>query len=752
MGSCAQKTFLLTVIPVTVATPVPRDTTYCLGVTPPDLSYNVTGTFLNYYTSATGGTGTTVPPVPSTASIGTTTYYVSQIVTGCASTRVPLNITVVDPPSIFLSNNGPLCPGDRLNITLTDTTGATGVTFTWSGPGGYTATTQNVNIFSATAADSGVYTVVANINGCATYPTSNTVIVRNTPPSPVYSNPTYCQYLSSVPLSAVGSNILWYTSATGGIGSTVAPTPSTTVAGTFTWYVTQTVNGCQSARYPVIVTVNPKPAPPTVTNNPGSYCPRSTFVASTFAAGTGSTLWYSTPTGGTGSSTEPVISTTFPGSFTNYVSQTLLGCESDRSPLTITIYDTVRARYSANVDWGCDADTVSFTNTSYGAINYRWEFGDGTSSITANPSHIYNRQSVYIVKLFAHSAYCVDSLISTIDLNHPNNASFTLSPSVVCQGSPVTFKNTTVALPSGASYTWHFGDGATSRLDSAIHSYKKTGTYRVMLVSKDFVPCLDTAYGTVTVDSMSDLNLDFSDTAICRGAYVTLDADFSSIGNTEFIWDFGNNDSVRNINPVVYAYPAAGTYTVTATARYRVCNNISKSRTIFVGNTPNIDLGPDTLICSGSTSIILADLINSASGSGFSWRWGTGERSASIAVTSAGVFYATVTKDGCSATDSVIVSDDCYLKFPTCFTPNLDGLNDYFNPRDFMLKGLKTFKMSIYNRWGQLIFESSNTVGKGWDGNFNDVPQPTGVYIYQVEATFNDGQRLNKHGNITLLK
>ncbi|NDC41303.1 MAG: PKD domain-containing protein, partial [Chitinophagia bacterium] len=748
MGTCGMKTFLLTVIPVTVATPITRDTTYCLGITPPDLSYNVTGTYLSYFTSATGGTGTSVPPVPSTASLGTTTYYVSQVVAGCASTRVPINITIVPPPTIFLTNNGPLCPGDRLNITLIDTTGSASLRFTWTGPGGFTASTQNVNIASAAYSDSGVYRVTADNNGCASY-ASTTVVVHSTPPSPVYSNPVYCQYLPTNQLTASGSNVLWYTASTGGIGSPVAPTPSSAVAGTFTWYVTQTINGCESARYPVVVTINPKPAPPTVYNNPGSYCFGAAFNAFTFAPGTGTPLWYTSMTGGTGNPTAPVVNTRIPGTVTNYVSQTVLGCESDRSPIDVTVYDSVVAHFTATKHLGCSEDTVVVSNTSYGAINYLWEFGDGTTSASVSTSHIYAHQGVYVIKLYAHSLYCVDSLAVTVDLNHPNVAAFSLTPAVVCQNQLVTFSNTTVA--SFPHYSWTFGDGFGSTQTAPVHIYKHPGTYSVRLVSTDTVHCTDTAYGSVTVDSLSQISIDLSDTVLCRGAYITITGHSTSIGATDFKWDFGNGDSLHNVNPVVYAYPTSGLYTVTATAAYRVCPTVSTARTLYVSPAPAIDLGPDTSICDGSIAVTLTDRINSGT-AGASWIWNTGETTSSIGVTAAGTYFATVSVGGCAATDSVLINDDCYLSFPTCFTPNFDGINDFFNPRDFMLKGVKTFKLRIYNRWGQLIFETSNTYGKGWDGKFNDQPQPSGVYVYLIDAEFNDGKKETHQGNLTLLR
>lgn len=748
MGNCATKTFLITILPVFATTPVTRDTTYCQGIIAPPISANVTGAGLIYYTTPTGGVGTTTPPVPSTAAIGTTTYYVSSLVADCESVRTPLNITIAAVPVVTLADNGPLCPGNNLIITLTGS--ATGYTYSWSGPGGFTAVSQNVNITSVTVADSGVYTVVVNNIGCQ-YSASDTVVVHSTPLSPTYTNPTYCQYLPSVPLSATGSNILWYTSATGGTGSPIAPTPSTSVAGVFTWYVTQTVNNCESARYPVTVTVNAKPPVPTITNNPGAYCPGQPFNTYTVLLGS-NILWYNAGTGGSGSPTAPTVNTNNPGTYTYYASQTVLGCESDRTPVTVTVYDRVTAGFTYNVNFGCHGDTVIFSNNSTGAVNYMWDFGDGMSSIDPYPMHFYPAQGIYTVKLFSHSANCVDSAIQPIDLTHPVVSAFTINPTTVCQGLPVNFTATpTVKSGTTATYAWSFGDGHTATDSLTTNSYANTGNYTVMLVTSDFVPCSDTAYGTVQVDSAGSIAMTASDTAFCKGGHTTLTAGYTDLGLTNFVWNFGNGDSIYNVNPVIYAYGAPGIYTVSATVRYRACPELNISKVIHVFDQPQLSIGADFTICEGNSAAILSDNINNSI-AGAQWLWSTGETTSSITVTGAGSYYVTVNTGGCTATDTVNVVNDCSVAMVNIFTPNGDGVNDYFNPRLYLGAGLKAFHMQIFNRWGQLIFETKTLDGRGWDGKFNNVDQPEEVYVYMVDAVFTDGKQVTKNGNLTLVR
>jgi gliding motility-associated-like protein len=117
-----------------------------------------------------------------------------------------------------------------------------------------------------------------------------------------------------------------------------------------------------------------------------------------------------------------------------------------------------------------------------------------------------------------------------------------------------------------------------------------------------------------------------------------------------------------------------------------------------------------------------------------------------------GIYGITANMDGCITSDSVEVKKDCYIEMPNTFTPNGDDLNDYFFPKSLLSRGVTAFKMSIFNRWGQLIFETTNPEGRGWDGRWNGVMQPNGVYIYLLDATLKNGKTEHYQGNVTLLR
>jgi gliding motility-associated-like protein len=256
---------------------------------------------------------------------------------------------------------------------------------------------------------------------------------------------------------------------------------------------------------------------------------------------------------------------------------------------------------------------------------------------------------------------------------------------------------------------------------------------------------------SVTVYEQPHPELSISDPVVCRGDQVLLRAQPIGQANTGITWDFGNGDSVRNVNPLMHSFDAVGTYTVSLNAYYLACPHITLSKPVTVYPYPNIYLGPDTAICPGGEAIILRDNVNADVASA-KWEWSTGEGGPQLIIQKPGTYYSIVTINGCSSTDTVIVRNDCYLDVPNVFTPNGDGLNDYFLPRQFLSKGLISFKMNIYNRWGEKIFETQAIDGRGWDGTYNGVPQPEGVFVYVIEAAFKDGQHEQHHGNVTLMR
>lgn len=88
-----------------------------------------------------------------------------------------------------------------------------------------------------------------------------------------------------------------------------------------------------------------------------------------------------------------------------------------------------------------------------------------------------------------------------------------------------------------------------------------------------------------------------------------------------------------------------------------------------------------------------------------------------------------------------------FLYVPNSFTPNGDGLNDTFAISG---EAIQNFSMRVFNRWGDMIFETSNT-NEQWDGTFKGQKAPTGSYVYKIFASGLTGKKVQKEGTITLV-
>ncbi len=439
------------------------------------------------------------------------------------------------------------------------------------------------------------------------------------------------------------------------------------------------------------------------------------------------------------------------GVYSDFVARTGGVCVSNTlGPVTLTDPPIIPG-YNFTVGENCKADTVRFINTSTPAadLTYRWFFGDGDSSTAINPTHIYTLPRNYDVTLYITNTRCVDSITKVVPITNIVKAGFIANPdSFTCTGKPVTLTNTSLGF--NLNYAWYFGDGNTANTRDAVHTFERTGTYTIIMALSNDVPCRDTARVTIEVDSISTASVSASDTVLCGGRTVTFNGVFAQAGLVSYLWTFSDGSTIANVNPVRHAFDGAGNLSVRLDAFYRACPDTFATKSVWVFNNPQVQLGGDTTICPGGNPITIGD--GRYSGMPMRWLWNTGARTPSIQIGNPGTYWVQLTVDGCIATDSVIVNENCFMDVPNAFSPNGDGVNEYFMPRPLAAAGLATFKMTIFNRWGQTIFETQQIEGRGWDGSFNGTPQPEGVYVYLIEATFTDGQIDKRQGNVTLLR
>ena len=183
------------------------------------------------------------------------------------------------------------------------------------------------------------------------------------------------------------------------------------------------------------------------------------------------------------------------------------------------------------------------------------------------------------------------------------------------------------------------------------------------------------------------------------------------------------------------------------------CGAVSDTIILTQNSLPLVFIGNDTAFCEGELTLSINEEQDIKS-----VLWNTGAQTGSITVSTIGVYSVKVTNSkGCSDSDAINISSNCTneIWLPNAFTPDGNGVNDVFyvrgNPRNVTIE-----KFVIYNRWGNKVFESYNTlpddITAGWNGYFKNKIEQLEVYGYEVRAVFANGEKRTLKGNVTLLK
>lgn len=161
---------------------------------------------------------------------------------------------------------------------------------------------------------------------------------------------------------------------------------------------------------------------------------------------------------------------------------------------------------------------------------------------------------------------------------------------------------------------------------------------------------------------------------------------------------------------------------------------------------PQVQIRLGESLCGQSVSL-------SALGTG-TFTWSTQELGNSIVVrpSQPTTYCVSAALDGCTASDCIVVSIDfscCELFVPNAFSPNSDGVNDDFSP--FSSCFFEQYQLSIFDRWGQLVFKTSNAED-AWDGKFKAQPCEPGVYVYVLNIRFSPEESRELSGSLTLVR
>lgn len=777
-GTVAQTRYFIDDVSVSLCSPNPvvtvNNPVICSGQSATiNASSSIAGTTFNWSTGASGNSITVSPT-------STTTY----TVTGTApsgNTGTALATVTVNPVPVLNINASPIniCPGSSSSLSVTSN--IPGSTFSWSSG-------QSGSPISVSPTSNTTYIVTGTSPSSCSASASVTVGV-NAVPTITVTNPSVCNGVAANIVASGGANYNW---STGASGNSITVNPSTTT----TYTVTGTnVLGCTGTSLSTVTVENNPTVSLSASSNP--ICAGSTAVIS--ASGTTNYNW-STGASGSSISVAPMSNTTY-----SVTGTSTGGCTGTSSitisvsalPVITTTGDVICMGETASIgasgassySWS-DGSAGSLimvsptTNTSYtvtgtgtngcsatataqvdvnplpiiivndaticngmvadltasGANTYNWSNGNSGSSIQVTPS--------------TTSTYSVTGTDAN-SCSASSSATVTVSPSPIlslsatadyCAGS----NGTAGVVASGASNPYTYIWSTIPIQTNPDVSNLSAGIYYVTVTDSN--GCSSSA--SVTVPSEPGFSIT-ADTEVEHCLQNDGLINLTAINNTlplTYIWA---HDNMLN-NPSASGL-SSGNYLVTITDG--LC---SQSMQINVGSYD----GPDAGFIAQPSNLSVDDgpvQITDASSGAISWFYDFGEGGYSIesdpsysyAVPGNYQIMQIVTDEfGCldTAYNEVIVVESYAIYIPNAFSPNGDGLNDYFRPSGIGIDP-DNFQMWIYDRWGNLMFQTSN-INSYWDGNvqgksYKDINQD--VYSYRIILKSTAGKDFEYYGHVVKL-
>ncbi|QTY25897.1 LamG-like jellyroll fold domain-containing protein [Flavobacterium sp. CS20] len=555
----------------------------CFDASVADLPVSGTNNVVyNWYDTATGGTA-----LSNDTALSTATYYVSTFneLTFCESERSSVQVNVsTEITATVVSQVNVSCNGFNDGSATVEVLGGTPpYTYEWSNG------TTSPNLSGVV---SGVYTLaVVDANGCGTSLIDNTpvVTVTITEPAlveaPIVEDQTFCGNTIIADLEGEGNMLTWYLEV-----DDIDALSHTANVTTGTYYVSQTVNGCESERISVEITVNENPSAPVAEANQ-VFCGSAT-VSELQAEGE-NLIWYN-------SNFDELISTTEVLSGTYFVSQTVNTCESEVTEVTVTINELPAAPTLSTQELCFEAIVVDLPVSGTNNVVYNWY--DTATGGTALSNDTALSTGTYYVSAFDELTLCESQRMS-IQLNVSSELTATLISQINISCNGLSDGSATVGVSGGtAPYTYLWSNGSTSSMLSGVPS----GVYNLFVTDANGCGSTTSVMATVTITEPALVEAPIvEDQTFCGN---TIIADLEGEGNM-LTWYL----EVDDIDALSHtANVTTGTYYVSQTING--CESERTAVSIFISIVPDAPIAEAQIFCGAST---VADL--DAIGTDLSW-------------------------------------------------------------------------------------------------------------------------------------
>lgn len=708
-------------------TPSPSANEVCEG-SPLTISANVFQAGISYEWTKDGvDIGNTTSSIDIiSAGLGDSGKYGVKIVNGnCQSFEGYVDVIVgVKPEAPFVSNNGPLCPGAKLELITTDA--GAGATYAWThNNSSWTSTSKDPVIDNVDATHAGVYTVVAKLGNCESEWSNTFVDIKAKPatPSPSYNGPLCIGDNLQLNVNSVAGAAYLWTKTPWSTSEKDPEIGSVTLADAGTYEVKITVDGCESDKGSVNVIINNKPAKPSVSSN-GPLCAGETLNLTTTAVAT-EYIW--TFNGSFFSNDKnPVknnVSTADAGTY-ELITKTN-NCASEPSAINVVITNKPAAPVISGDLNLCSGSSLSLNVTSIPGATFSWTLPNTTTivgefySVTSvNSSHA----GTYKVKAKIGTCESAETSVNVVVKDKPNQP--LLSSNEPCEGEDLNISSDI----TGVIYEWtKVGIIVSDKQNFIIPNSKASdaGQY-TLVISKD--GCKSNPVNvTAKVNPKPSAPVASSNSPVCEGLDIQLNASTVS-GATKYVWT-GPSFSKEEQNPkiisaslsnkgnyVVYVISDKGCKSENSTVNVDVTTCVCPidNNTITLNNTSFCDKSGVQIITGSTPTPANGQYLWYESKDGIDYTVATGTNNVKDYITSdltAGTYfykrnYKTTSGIICDANTNVIVIN---VKNKPVITSN--G-NQEVCESDFVKIGVNSLTNSSYN-WtfnGNPIAVTSNEI------------------------------------------